>query len=170
MRGGEGGKNMIAAVKFGDIFLSTARDTLKKDRITFQDFVINGIEKGTLNLDDLVDAYGAVGGPMVPTHFPYDPMSWSQEDRYRGKMLFYTFKHRYILLSCPYEYGRETIWRIDTHFHFGDGRIWLKDGMSRSELLSFLNRWAYRSRSKDFCWVISFLLGAFFCTQSIQWD
>jgi hypothetical protein len=159
---------MIAAVKFGDVLISTARKTSKGDRMTFQDFVINGIKQGTLNLDDLIDVYKAIGGPMVPTHFPYDPMSWSQEDRHRGKIVFYTFNHRYILLSTPYEYNGEVKWQIDTHFT--KGRIWLTAGMPISELVKILDNWAHKSRSKDFCWVISFLLGAFFCTQCTQRD
>jgi len=160
---------MLAATECCGELISTARTTSKADRITFQDWVRKEIENETLCIDSLVEAYQAVGGAWVPTHIPYDPDYWPKEDKYHGKMLYYTDAHRYILISYPYEHQETIKWRIDTHF-FQKGRIWLWDGMPKSKILEILDQWAYRSRSKYFCWVISFLMGAFFCTQCTQRD
>jgi hypothetical protein len=157
---------MLAAIKYCGELISTARDTSKRDRLTFQDWVALHVEKEDLTLEDLIQVYGEVGGPQIPTHYPYDPLSWPEEQRYRGKILVYGFNHRYILLSAPYEHDSKIKWRLDTHFHHG--RLYLYDGMPKKELLDLIDAWAYRSRSKDFCWAIVFLLGAFFCTQATQ--
>jgi hypothetical protein len=158
---------MIAAVKVGEVLISTARITSKTDgRITFQDWILKAFEKSQLNKDKLIQAYQAIGGPWLPTYNPYDWASWDKKDAYRGKILFYTQAHRYILLSTSYEYNKIEKWRIDTHFL--NGRIWVWHSMPKDEFLSMLEKWSYRSRSKDFCWVISFLLGVFFCTQEIK--
>jgi len=157
---------MLAAVKYCGELISTARDTSKKDRVTFQDWIRNSVEKEDIILEDLITVYGEIGGPWLPSHSPFDSSCWPEQERYRGKMLFYTSNHRYILLSTPYEHDGKLKWRIDTHF--AHGRIWLYSGMPKQEILNLIDQWAYRSRSKDFCWAMVFLLGAFFFTQATQ--